>query len=77
MWRDIKGFSDLMSSVMVHVLSVYQINFNIWAIKFSCSWDREHAFGTMLLETAWLKSTETHFLICIARKDQRALNTKR
>jgi hypothetical protein len=77
--RDIKGFADLMSPVVVHVLSVYQDKFPYIGYQFSCSWDREHAFGAMLLKDRVVEigGAETAFLNWIARKDQRALNAKR
>jgi hypothetical protein len=77
--RDINGFADLMSPAVVHVLSVYQDQFPYMGYQFSCSWDMEHAFGAMLLKNRVVEvgGAETAFLNWIARKDQRALRTKR
>jgi hypothetical protein len=76
--HEIKGFADLMSPGVVHVLSVYQDQFPYMGYEFSCSWDREHAFGAMLLKDRVVEigGAETAFLNWIARKDQRALNVK-
>jgi uncharacterized protein DUF6985 len=77
--HDIQGFADLMSPEGVYVLSVYQNKFPYMGYGFSCSWDREHGFGAMLLKARVVEigGAETAFLRWIARKDQRALATKR
>jgi len=61
--RDIKGFADLMSPTVVNFLSVYQEQFPYMGYQFSCSWDREHAFGAMLLKDRVVKigDAETAF----------------
>jgi hypothetical protein len=61
--RDIKGFADLMSPTVVNFLSVYQDQFPYMGYQFSCSWDREHAFGAMLLKDRVVKigDAETAF----------------
>jgi len=76
--RDIRGFADLMSPIVVYILSVYHDQFPYVGYQFSCSWDREHAFGAMLLKDRVVEigGAETAFLNWIARKDQRALKAK-
>jgi hypothetical protein len=46
--------------------------------QFSCSWDREHAFGAMLLKDRVVEigGADTSFLDSIARKDQRVLKAE-
>jgi hypothetical protein len=77
--HDIEGFADLMSPTVVQVLTVYQDQFPYMGYQFSCSWDREHDFGAMLLKDRVVEigGADTAFLDWIARKDQQALKAKR
>jgi hypothetical protein len=69
-----KAFDELMPQIAwvraVHVLSVYHDQFPYMGYQFWCSWDREHAFGAMLLKDRVVEigGAETAFHDPIARK---------
>lgn len=68
---DIKGFADLMSPMVVYVLSVGPDQFPYIGYLFSCSWDSEHAFGAVLLKDRVVEigGAETAFHDPVARDD--------
>lgn len=46
----ISDFADLLSPVAIHILSVHKDGMPYIGYEFSCSWDREHALGFMMLK---------------------------
>ena len=46
----ISDFSDLLSPIAIHILSVHKDGMPYIGYEFSCSWDKEHALGFMMLK---------------------------
>ena len=46
----LSDFADLLSPMAIHILSVHKDGMPYIGYEFSCSWDREHALGFMMLK---------------------------
>ncbi|MDR2921104.1 MAG: hypothetical protein LBV72_17290 [Tannerella sp.] len=68
---DIEGFADLLSPIVIYILSVYHDKFPYIGYMFSCSWDGEHGLGVMTFKDRIIEigGADSSFSDWIARKD--------